>query len=774
MAGPSHDASTGASPRTPPSPSLNDWAIVIGIWDYPDLGDLAGPEHDAQAFAEWVQSPVGGGVPADHLRMISSSKFASAAIARDAKPTDAEVQALFDELDDIAQGNRERGEGQRVGRRLYLYMAGHGCAPLLDESVLLMANATRRRAGYHIPGKPWANWFYRAGYFDELLLFMDCCRESYPQAPLNVPAYIDVTAPDAVDRGRRFFAFGTKWSRLSRERPMADGVVRGVFTAALLEGLKGAAAEPDGRVTAGSLAGYLLTGMQRFLSPDDLADPEIPKAPDIELHPAVDPGFVIVTVPPPQAVAPAPTPAAGQPRLTVRTGDAATEIFVIDDQLHVVAQGAGELERALPPGSYLVKVRAGEATAEERVTLRDAAHEQHFAPLAFASPVPLANTALSDDAHAAAAGAQSRQPHLRAGAGSQIFILARGTGVPGDGAAAAAIDPVRGLTLRDAAGASIADLAAVAWRDPAGSPVAAITLEVDPGLYCLGLALPDGRRLEQTIVAVAGWQTQVFLLRRASAAVVADPRTTLIGAAVLMVELGTEDRFDPARPESRLVELARLALANRRQVLSPGLRDVLRRGAADPTLGILGGHLLLLEPQPDLAQLQQVVIHLRRQVGSGPHPDVEALALRLDPGPADAVQPFTMPPMLRQSWSLILDATVARPDLVPAGSPAAEIAARVWGEEPWLVWQPESLATAEVAFAPGPAPQSDREAELEAALQRQLAAPQRGPVTPDIDFGLEAATRGAAPRPDEATIRRLVRTLALPRARVEEMIAKGS
>jgi hypothetical protein len=748
-----------------PSP-FSDWAIVIGIWDYPDLGDLGGPENDARAFAAWVQSPTGGGVPAERVRLVLSSGFETAESASRAQPAPGHIEALFDELDDLAQASSGRGEGLRVGRRLYLYFAGHGCAPLLDESVLLTANATRRRAGYHIPGKPWANWFYRAGYFDEILLFMDCCRESYPQAPLNVPAYIDVTAPDAVERGRRFYAFGTKWSRLSRERQMADGTVRGVFTSALMKGLEGAAAEPDGRITASSLAGYLFTGMKGFLSEGDLEDPLIPKTPDIEMHPAVDPEFVIVTAPASPSVSfeVQPTPAReAAARLRVRAGDAATEILVVDDLHHIVAEGVGTLERELAPENYRVTVRAGEVTEEQPVLLRSGEEvTQEFPRLPFASPAPLAETAFADERHVAAAIEQSQRVHVRAGQGSQIFLLARRVSAPGRDAGGEESDPARGLVLTDAAGEPIADLAAESWRDPTGDAVAACTIEVDPGVYRLSGDGPGGQPLEQIVVASEGWQTQVCLLQRGD-------QVDLNGAAILMAELGERARFDPARTEARLTELARLGLENRRQVVSDELREMVGRSEVNPMLGILCAHLLLLEPEPNLALVETIVANLRRRIGSAPHPDVEALAVRLGQGAEQQV--FWSPPMLRRSWELVVQATVDRPELVPAGSPAAAMADRIWGSGPWLAWLSADTG-GDVAFG---LPTTGRVAatseSFEAALIRQLGTDART-ISPDVDFSIGAESRERV-QPDEATLRRLVTTLGLPRARVEEMLANS-
>ena len=682
-------------------------------------------------------------------------------------------------------------EGLRVGRRLYLYMAGHGCAPILDESVLLMANATRRRAGYHIPGKPWANWFYRAGYFDEILLFMDCCRENYPQAPLNVPSYIDVTAPDAVDRGRRLFAFGTKWSRLARERPMDDGTVRGVFTVALLEGLKGAAAEPDGRVTASSLAGYLQTNMKMFLTDVDRADPGIPKAPDVELHPVIDDDFVIVTVAPPLSAPPEMQPVANgsvQSRLKVTTGDVATEIFLVDGRLHVIAHASGELQGDFDPGIYLIKIRAGEATREEYVTLSPGEEvTKAFPRLAFASSAPLADTAFSNQQHREIAIAQSRQAHVKAGNGSEIYVVVRDSTHPDQ--AEAGRHPGQGLALLSASGATLVDLGTQSWTDSSPASIAACNVELDPGIYKLSLGTPDGGRLEQIVVASPGWQTQVFLVQRAHDANGEVARIDLSGATVFMAPLDRVDRFDPDRSRNRLVELARQALASRRQILSPRLREILGQNLDDPMLGILGGHLLLLEAAPDLDLLRRVVANVRGLLGQASHPDLEALALRLEPSAVTHV--FENPPMLRRSWTLALEASVARPELVPVSSAASTIADRIWGEEPWLIWQSPPQSQSEVAFGLPMERAAVEPDEIDVALRRQLAPPTRrswatrrgsipdiefavGPASGDAPSTVEGDEEHAAPtKLDEAEIRRLVATLGVPRARLEEMLAKG-
>lgn len=287
--------------------SKEDRAIVVGISKYPTLGDLRGPENDARAFWDWLVDIRGGDVPDKQIRMILSSDGGPAALGTP-HPTVKEVEKEFEALQDIADANMKAQRGRRVGRRLYLYLAGHGFSPSTEQTALLMADATPARASatHHILGQFFAGWFYRAGYFDEICLFMDCCREIFTATSLNMP-WPDEVDETAVDRCRFFYAFGTKWSQDSRERPMPpDDEWHGVFTSALLAGLRGAAVEPGdprGRVTAESLEAYLLDYMQDFLSEEDRTNPDVAKAPDVDFKPRRPPGqMVIAEVPPDRGV----------------------------------------------------------------------------------------------------------------------------------------------------------------------------------------------------------------------------------------------------------------------------------------------------------------------------------------------------------------------------------------------------------------------------------------------------------------------------------------
>lgn len=258
-----------------------DRAIIVGIRSYPGLGQpLDGPENDAKKFCEWATSKTGGQLKGKDARLILSSQFGPMKKPIDAKPTLEAIQRELDQLQDEAEENGKRGEGLRVGRRLYLYFSGHGFEPAADRVALLMANATRLR-GYHVVGKLYADYFRRSGIFDEVLLFMDCCRESLQQFPTLLPPYVEMLSSTAPETGKWLHAFATKWSRKSREKKIG-GVAHGIFTAALLRGLGGEAADASGQVTDESLTNYLHDHMKDPLTKKELEDPDIPKQPDID------------------------------------------------------------------------------------------------------------------------------------------------------------------------------------------------------------------------------------------------------------------------------------------------------------------------------------------------------------------------------------------------------------------------------------------------------------------------------------------------------------
>lgn len=488
-------------------------------------------------------------------------------------------------------------------------------------------------------------------------------------------------------------------------------------------------------------------------------------------------------------------PAAKRVTLTVQSADAETEIFLVNGEFQLVARGVGRLEAGIEPGIYKVKCRTGAVTKEQLVLVKDEPIVVSLPRLSFSSPAPLAETAKTHEYHVEAAKAESRNIHVKSGTGSWVFVFARDWTVTGNSARGR--NPVQWLSLHNEQGIRIADLDEAGVHNVAGDPWAACNLEVAPGTYRLRLNLPaeNGQKqvsLEQAIVASPGWQTQVFLLQKPYGPEQGDWAADLAGAAILLSRgLG----FEPSRADFRRAELARLGLTNRRQLVSVEILQMLRAKMENPMLGILGAHLLLLGPQIDQDLLGVAVQNLRIFL-EAPHPDVEAIALQLYSGNSYA---FRSPPMLRRSWSLLVEATTKQSTVIVPNSLAASIWDRLWAEEPWLLWAVPEAPTAGGAKGIGFQSQLESEdTELVAALREhilpkaaRLARPTSSPFAAvmkmqfsptaglkkrNLDILADATSIrgpvGSVPqaRLDDAKVKALARILAIPEGTLRNVL----
>lgn len=262
----------------------DDYAIVVAISAYPAFDPLSSPEIDATKFQEWLVSPQGGQLPPGNIALIRSSQFTAPG------PNVDLAQPKLDDVDNAFKAHVRTAFSKprhRVGRRLYIIMSGHGItpglsvSPDLDDSALLMANAELVSLGLHIPGHPYAEWFRTAGAFDELVLFMDCCRDAATStAPRSCPFTPLEGNRNAV---KRFYASATQWGLEAWEdflEPPPSEHKRSFFSLAVLEALTGGVADGQGRLTGNLLAGYvkqrvntLRTG-SRPQDPQFLYDPQ--------------------------------------------------------------------------------------------------------------------------------------------------------------------------------------------------------------------------------------------------------------------------------------------------------------------------------------------------------------------------------------------------------------------------------------------------------------------------------------------------------------------
>jgi hypothetical protein len=272
-----------------------DFAIVVGIDVYPELTSLKGPTKDADDFKTWVLSGTGGCVPDDQIGLVKSPPYETPPTIDDVKPTLDEVSRTFQRLSNKAI----KAENYYLGRRLYIFMSGHGILPTrsaspdFDEAALLMPDSVVWNYTKHIGGRSHAEWFRAFGVFDEVVLFMDCCRQ-YQENVAPTPPLLPTIQPQR-DPARRFYAAGAELGSESWEQPFGNET-RGVFTHVLLNALRNEdLCDPQGQLTGTLLKADLRDTVPKVMSnqaPSILYDDEIemvfakrlnPKKPNVRI-----------------------------------------------------------------------------------------------------------------------------------------------------------------------------------------------------------------------------------------------------------------------------------------------------------------------------------------------------------------------------------------------------------------------------------------------------------------------------------------------------------
>jgi hypothetical protein len=793
----------------------NDSAVVVGISRYPGYADpprplpsLQGPDNDAEAVHAWLVKPAGGGLKPEQAKLIRSKDFPDPFRDRnDWGPQEWAIRQALADLKDLPPF-----EGKYVGRRLYVYVSGHGFAGGRADGALLTAEGKKGRV-LHVWISDWFQRLYKAALFKEYVLWMDCCMS---REPLTVPQPCDLELQfdRDSDEGLAFTAFSARFPKRAVENVMPNGKTHGVFTYALLDGLRGAAADPEtGEVTTEGLKDYLIASMKPLMSADDQENVEVSKQPDFGLQDEIvlarvaprqaRPRIAAAAVPAlgalvgfggtnvraatPQHRAPGPMPPAPpssppspkQVRLEVRPGSDVAEVFLIDERLRLAARGVGKLKAQVPAGAYVVKVQIGADTVEQRVDLDRDRTLEFGRELPIASPAPFTGTTRSHEFHQKAIAEQGGAAPLRHGAGARILLTARrwsSKDPPPALSAPVSTSPARGVSLWTSRGKLVADLDEVGrgMRDT-WDPCVTRAIEVDPGTYTLRWPAGHDGEAEQTLVAVRNWQTQVFLLRDASGG--GDERLDI---AVLMARGG----FAPDNTMLRLAEEVRLALADERQIGSETVTQSVFAKFDDPIMGLMGAHLMLLAHEAeqragrraktgggrpsapvrfDKRLYDEVVENLLGLLGPA-HPDVVALATQANAALLARCKPAAVPPMFWRSWPLLVDASYERPALLSAKAAWWRLA-ETFPTRPYLVWpRPENIAT--------------RRAAVMRKVQEAVRSARPGsPEGKSAEDGEMIAARGTSAPPSPLLdpsgerLKRLSRGLLMPRAIIDKAAA---
>lgn len=227
------------------------YALIIGISDYKDdsFKDLQYAHIDAREFSEYLRSPAGGSVPADHIRLLT-----------DRGATYKRITTEIRWLEEITT----------AGDRVYFYFSGHGVvdSSRYHELGYLIAYDTHY-GHYSTSALRLEDFNNMANTLSikkkaQAILITDACHSGRIEDGDNLRG-INISGTDrqAVDQSEVRIA-SCKPHQLSYE-DSAWGGGRGAFSYYFIRGLKGLADEesdPDGVITADELEDYLASNLK--------------------------------------------------------------------------------------------------------------------------------------------------------------------------------------------------------------------------------------------------------------------------------------------------------------------------------------------------------------------------------------------------------------------------------------------------------------------------------------------------------------------------------
>jgi hypothetical protein len=224
-----------------------NYAVVIGI-DHYKTRPLNGAVNDAKIFGEWLRDNGDITIP-DNLKILTSSDTNEIAMGHE----------IDKAIDDVIQ-DAKKNYSQK--NRLYFYFSGHGMGITYDNTALCL----REWPGWFhhcLSSSNYKAWFTNKAVFDEILIFLDCCRESdvFAQAQSPAPDWIKPSGDKIPDI---LICNSTIYKKLSYEIEGADAK-RGAFTSFLIDAFSGDAdSTATGLVTSLNLKNHVDANFENY------------------------------------------------------------------------------------------------------------------------------------------------------------------------------------------------------------------------------------------------------------------------------------------------------------------------------------------------------------------------------------------------------------------------------------------------------------------------------------------------------------------------------
>jgi hypothetical protein len=245
-----------------------DYAVIVGIDRYRNnagLDPLQGAVNDAKLFYEWIIDPEGGGLDPKNATLVTSP--ADGPLTPNVGSIEDPIWIFFNQL----------YEGVRpIGRRLYLFMAGHGVNPIEGDDCSLVAADSQINPLRVLTGRMTAERVLKQPMFEEVVLFMACCRDVNTSA-----TYCNLPMPgEPLPDAKYLHGLAVKWAKRAVEKelpnpndPTKPPLWQSVFSHALLKSLR-SAVDDHGDITSLSLKNTVKALVTTLLPPDDNRPPQ--------------------------------------------------------------------------------------------------------------------------------------------------------------------------------------------------------------------------------------------------------------------------------------------------------------------------------------------------------------------------------------------------------------------------------------------------------------------------------------------------------------------
>jgi hypothetical protein len=268
--------------------AAGDVALLTGISVYPNEGyaQLNGPPNDLKIIKEWLLDPAGGGLLDKNIIEVASPNPYPSKVDPDSAPP---ISEDFDRKFKGLLRERMALKGERVKDRLYLYFSGHGFCNRSQtkppEAALYSANATREFYE-HIFGTYYARVAVGWALFAEVVLIMDCCRDSVITREPTPKPYRD-TPDDGLSAQVKLmciYAVPKGGKAQEREIPERGNKVHGLLTHALIKALNEAQPTRGETISASELRDHIFQSWTAVCGADAAPCPEISPPPNGEIY----------------------------------------------------------------------------------------------------------------------------------------------------------------------------------------------------------------------------------------------------------------------------------------------------------------------------------------------------------------------------------------------------------------------------------------------------------------------------------------------------------